>query len=106
MIGLALLYAVQAAAASGSVSVTILPSDYPVIARRNGWEGVVTAELTFDRKGYVSTCRILQPSAYPVLNDATCMVLAERARFHPQGGKRLGGETVVRAPSVQWRLNP
>lgn len=107
MLGLALLYAAQAAAsAGGGLSVAIYPSDYPVIARRNGWEGIVTAELTFDRQGYVESCRVLKPSAYPVLNDATCMVLAERARFHPQGGKRLRGGMVVQAPPVQWRLNP
>lgn len=105
-LGLALLYAAQAAGATGDVSVTILPSDYPVIARRKGWEGDVTAELTFDRQGYVSVCRILKGSAYSVLDDATCAVLSARARFHPKGGKRLRGGTVVQAPPVLWRLNP
>ena len=61
----------------------IRSGDYPVQSVSGLEEGAVTYELAVDPSGKVRGCRIIGSSGYPLLDDATCRVLVERARFRP-----------------------
>ena len=82
-------------------------SDYPPEAARNHWQGEVRAELTVDTAGRVSACKIIQSSGYQVLDDATCKILSERARFEPARDS-LGNAVVdeMTTPGITWSMFP
>jgi protein TonB len=80
--------------------------DYPLEAVRHGWEGDVIADLTVSPTGQVSSCKIIESSGHPVLDDATCQLLIKRARFTPAtdiNGSPTEGH--FRTPPVHWRLS-
>jgi TonB family protein len=79
--------------------------DYPKEAMIHGWQGTVIAELTVSSAGRVSKCRIVRSSGYKVLDDKTCEILFERAKFIP--AKDIAGHPTVdtlRTPPIVWRL--
>jgi TonB family protein len=83
------------------------PSDYPVEARGNGWQGTVVADLTIDTNSKVDRCDIVKSSGYKLLDDTTCGILIKRARFHP--AKDKSGNPVIdvlRTPPVTWAWKP
>src|SRR5439155_13219397 len=57
--------------------------DYPPEALRKGWQGDVTFDVIVGTNGRVSACRIVQSSGHQILDDATCKIVTERARFSP-----------------------
>lgn len=72
-----------------------LPPVYPGAARRRGWQGVVTLELTCDRDGKVVAARVTASSGYEILDEAA--VAAVLAWRFP------GGDQVV-MQDVAFRL--
>jgi protein TonB len=79
--------------------------DYPAAAQVRGEEGDVRARLDVDTRGRVSRCTIVQSSGSESLDDATCRILEERARFAP--ARDAGGNPVadsVLTPPIVWRL--
>lgn len=56
---------------------------YPPEAQRNREEGTVRFEVAVNRNGRVDSCRILASSGSTALDEATCAIMAERARFSP-----------------------
>ncbi len=79
--------------------------DYPAEAVRNRWEGTVVADLVIDQRGTPKSCSIVQSSGHKLLDDTTCALLIERAKFKPakdKWGKPI--EDKVRTPTVEWRL--
>lgn len=57
--------------------------DYPARAERNEEEGRTGVVLLVDKNGSVSDCEIISPSGSQDLDDATCPLLLQRARFRP-----------------------
>src|ERR1041384_893254 len=57
--------------------------DYPPEALRNHRQGSVVAELTVSPQGRATECRIVRSSGHKVLDDATCDLMIQRARFSP-----------------------
>jgi protein TonB len=79
--------------------------DYPKEAVRHGWQGNVVVDITVSAEGQVSACKVVQSSGHQVLDDATCRIMFERARFIPakdKDGKPV--EDHFRTPPVTWRL--
>jgi protein TonB len=103
----------QAALAQNPLAVThpkalpfsvLYASDYPLEARRRGWEGTVVADLTISVSGAVDKCDLVKSSGYKLLDDTTCRILVRRARFHPAHDK--DGNAVVdkvRSPEISWK---
>ncbi|MGB7408362.1 MAG: energy transducer TonB [Pontixanthobacter sp.] len=57
--------------------------DYPAIALRNDWQGVVHFAVTVAKNGRVADCRITRSSGHELLDRTTCDILSERSRFEP-----------------------
>ena len=78
--------------------------DYPSEAIRNDEQGTVAYQLQDDRRGRVSECRIKTSSGSQALDDATCRIIENRARFEPardRAGKRIADEYSGR---ISWEL--
>jgi len=76
--------------------------DYPREAWSTGKGGTVGVLIWVEATGRVSTCEVIETSAAPVLEKATCDVLIKRGKFTP--GKDAAGRA-VRAPNfarVRW----
>ena len=81
--------------------------DYPRVAVANGWQGDVGVELTVDRTGRVTACRVTKSSGHQVLDDATCSLLIKRARFDPaRDDKGNPVPSHFQTPLIRWRLSP
>ena len=91
--------------AKGDVRTLFSAEDYPAEAQINGEEGTVQARLTLGVDGGVSACTIIRSSGHRSLDDATCRILHQRARFSPARDElgRAVADSVV-TPPVTWRL--
>src|SRR3954447_15410959 len=79
--------------------------DYPPDAVRNHWEGTVVAELVIDVTGNPKSCSIVRSSGHKILDETTCALLVERAKFAPARDKSGNPiEDKMRTPTVEWRL--
>ncbi len=77
---------------------------YPLSARRQGLEGVVTLHLVVDREGRLTDARIDVPAELAAFNDAALSML-ERAEPLPRFPPRMEAtELVVRVP-VSFKLD-
>ncbi|MFL6733952.1 MAG: energy transducer TonB [Sphingomicrobium sp.] len=91
--------------AKGDMRALFSANDYPAEAQRDGEEGTVRAELTIDQRGRVRRCTIVASSSHSSLDNATCRILARRARFTP--ARDVNGDAVrdtVLTPPIVWRL--
>ncbi|HVQ09956.1 MAG TPA: energy transducer TonB [Allosphingosinicella sp.] len=78
--------------------------DYPVAAMRADAQGTVGFRLDIGRYGRVARCTVTSSSGSAPLDQATCRILAERARYAPARdarGRRTRGSDSGR---VTWRL--
>jgi protein TonB len=79
-------------------------NDYPADAIRRNEQGTVGFELSINRLGWVSWCRIVRSSGSEALDRATCDILRSRARFEPArdaSGRRVTDEYSGR---IRWDL--
>jgi TonB family protein len=78
--------------------------DYPADAMRRGAQGRVRFTLDVDATGAVGGCTITQSSNDASLDEATCRLLSERARFRP--ARDATGRAVPDhySASILWRL--
>jgi protein TonB len=78
--------------------------DYPRRALIDHAEGAVAYRLVIGTTGRVSSCELTRPSGHRALDDATCRLIASRARFEPAtdetGAKVIGTFT----GSVRWEI--
>jgi protein TonB len=79
--------------------------DYPAEAQSKGEQGTAQAKLTVDTAGRVTDCVLIRRTGSRSLDEATCRILKNRARFKPardsQGDPTT--DTVV-TPPITWRL--
>lgn len=61
----------------------VTTNDYPSLALVNEWIGTSHFKLTVSDVGKVAECEITQTSGYVTLDNATCLNVTRRARFHP-----------------------
>jgi protein TonB len=67
----------------GDPSGWVTSDDYPASALREDREGLVRFILDIDTSGAPTNCTITQSSGDATLDNATCTILTERARFSP-----------------------
>ena len=58
-------------------------SDYPAESLAAGEQGEVTAAFDVTETGAVENCKVIRSSGYLRLDDATCPLIVERARYRP-----------------------
>jgi protein TonB len=89
---------------SNSSASWITNNDYPRRALVDEAEGLVGYRLVIGTTGRVSSCELTRPSGHRALDDATCRLIASRARFEPAtdetGARVLGTFT----GSVRWEI--
>lgn len=79
-------------------------NDYPVNALRNMEQGSTGFALTIDQRGRVASCLITESSGSLDLDEATCRLVADRARFQPATdakGRAAPGSYTSR---IHWTL--
>jgi protein TonB len=78
--------------------------DYPVEAIRREEQGTVAFRLSISRRGNVSDCVVTSSSGSDALDQATCDIIEDRARYEPARdaqGKRIPAEDSSR---IRWVL--
>lgn len=79
---------------------------YPPEAKRKGEQGRVVAQLSVDKNGSATACRIVESSGSASLDARTCELALANARFVP--AKDANGQPVASTytlPGVRWELN-
>lgn len=79
------------------------PADYPDLAMRDGRGGSVSFTLQVRVDGSVASCKVTESSGSPDLDQQTCRLLMQRARFHPardSNGNAIAGEYKSR---MHWK---
>ena len=76
---------------------------YPALAQRRGWEGVVLMELRLEANGDISRLQVLESSGFPLLDRAATRGLQRVARL-PQAHSWLRGEAFELVLPVHYRL--
>ncbi|CAN1554368.1 TonB/TolA, C-terminal [Sphingomonadaceae bacterium] len=82
----------------------VYSSDYPKEARKSRSVGTVGFLVKVSRDGVPASCLVLKSSGTGALDNATCRVVMQRARFHPPkdlNGKSSDGYFVS---SINWSL--
>ena len=70
----------------GNPASWVSDSDYPARDLREGNQGRVGFALSLGADGRVASCRVTASSGHPGLDEATCTLVARRARFTPAMG--------------------
>ena len=88
-------------------------NDYPVRALHNMEQGATGFSLTVDPRGRVASCLVTESSGSLDLDEATCRLVADRARFVPatdRKGRAVEGSYTSRVhwvlPSARNALQP
>lgn len=82
----------------------ILADDYPTVALRQEWQGITAFRLTISPNGFVVICDITRSSGYAILDQTTCNLITQRARFRPVRDP-IGEPTIGYFSSrVRWEL--
>ncbi|HEX2764443.1 MAG TPA: energy transducer TonB [Allosphingosinicella sp.] len=77
---------------------------YPKESLARGEQGVVRYKVKLDRRGRARECEVTESSGFPRLDQATCSLLMERARFSPSKDRRGRGRGSVYEGKITWRL--
>jgi TonB family protein len=82
----------------------ITADDYPARAQREGREGAVRVGLEVGPDGRVARCSIAVSSGHSDLDDLTCKLFVQRARFDP--ARNLDGEAIASRYTnrVRWQI--
>lgn len=70
----------------GNPAGWVSDSDYPARDLREGSQGRVGFALSLGADGRVTSCRVTSSSGHAGLDEATCTLVARRARFSPAVG--------------------
>jgi protein TonB len=77
--------------------------EYPWLARKRGWQGLVTLSLHIDENGGVSQWRIARTSGYNVL-DRSALEAAKRIDRLQQADRLLNGKPLNLSIPVRYQL--
>jgi TonB family protein len=77
---------------------------YPKASLAAGEEGIVRYRVRIDRRGRAHRCEVIQSSGHVRLDQATCAMLMENARFTPASDRRGKGRGSSYEGRVVWRI--
>ncbi|MEA2999212.1 MAG: periplasmic protein TonB [Sphingomonadales bacterium] len=92
-------------ASKGTLAELFSDADYPMAALRGHEQGKVDFRLDIDSAGEVAGCTVTHSSGSASLDEATCRLLKERARFSP--ARDAGGNAVPDKfdGHIIWRID-
>jgi TonB family protein len=76
--------------------------NYPVLARRKGWQGIVKLQVHIESNGRISGLHVDQTSGYPVLDQAALQSL--QLASVPDAGQWMQGQAIDIIIPVEYRL--
>jgi protein TonB len=76
--------------------------NYPLLARRKGWQGVVRLQLHIEPDGRISRLHVEQTSGYPVLDQAALQSL--QLASVPDAKQWMQGQSIDMIIPVEYRL--
>jgi protein TonB len=76
--------------------------DYPVLARRKGWQGIVKLQVHIESDGRISRLQVEQTSGYPVLDRAALQSL--QLASVPDAERWMQGQAIDIIIPVEYRL--
>lgn len=79
--------------------------DFPPGSARRGEEGFVLYRLTVSPAGQVQQCEVIEGSGFAKLDDRTCALARERARFKPASDDAGQPTTGVYRDVASWLTN-
>ncbi len=82
----------------------VTTNDYPSSALRNEEEGVARFRLTITPVGEVSACFITQSSGSAALDETSCRLVRERARFFPAKNEKGKAVEGTYSNSIRWMI--
>ena len=88
----------------GNPALWVTPSDYPAESLRQEQEGTTSFRLTIDAAGVVTGCDVTASSGHPALDERTCALAAERARFSPARDSTGNATVGMYQNRVRWRI--
>jgi protein TonB len=77
--------------------------EYPWLARKRGWQGLVTLSVHIDGNGTISEWKIARTSGFSVL-DRSALKAASRIGHLPRAAEMLDGQSIDLAIPVQYQL--
>ena len=78
--------------------------DYPAEALRSGEEGTSKLDITITPLGRIGKCVVTASSGSALLDNASCTVLTERARYAPARDAKGQPTSVTESRSIRWLL--
>jgi periplasmic protein TonB len=84
----------------------ILETDYPVGAAAGNQAGTVGFRVTVSETGLPTACTVTTSSGWPLLDEYTCRLISERARFTAALDERGRPTAGTFSSRIQWRLPP
>jgi TonB family protein len=90
------------ASPAGNPGLWVTTNDYPPRALREERAGTVGFRLTIDPFGRVSACDITSSSGSPDLDEVTCTLVTQRARFNPAKDNKGKATTGSYSSRVRW----
>jgi TonB family protein len=93
-----------AARATANLASLFSDKDYPAEALRNEEEGIVAFRLAVGADGKPTQCSITATSGSASLDDATCRILMERARFTPARDAQGKPTTDEVSGRINWKM--
>lgn len=94
----------EAACPATNPGTWVTPADYPPSSLRNAEVGTVGFRLEVGVDGRATDCTVTGPTPYPTLNETTCRLLLERARFVPPQADGESGVADRYRSSVRWEI--
>ena len=79
-------------------------ADYPVAALRANEQGTSAFSVIVDKAGRVKECRITSSSGSAPLDEATCRLVTQRARFFPAVDEQNNPIEGTYANRIRWVL--
>lgn len=87
---------------AGNPGEWITPGDYPSAALRAGKEGTVRFTVQVGADGVPAGCAVAQGSGDSSLDEATCRLISQRARFTPATDTKGRAVAGSYTNSVRW----
>ena len=90
--------------ARANLASYVADSDYPALAIAAHEEGTTRFRLNIGTDGAVTTCTVTASSGSTALDDTTCRIMVERARFTPARDARGRAVTDSVVSAIRWVL--
>lgn len=92
--------------AMGDIRGLFFTDDYPTAALRKGEQGTVRTAIVIGADGRPKKCLVVQSSGSRILDEVTCEVIVDRARFEPaRDAADVAVPSIYTSPPIRWQIH-